>query len=36
MAGNKAHYLDLKASLIPDFEMKTNKIVDYMKPVHLP
>lgn len=25
MAGNKAHCLDLKASLIPEFEMKTNK-----------
>lgn len=25
MAGNKAHYLDLKASLISEFERKTNK-----------
>lgn len=28
----QAHYLDWKASLIPNFEMKTNKTVDYIKP----
>lgn len=37
MSGNRAHYLDRKASLIPDFEMKKiHKTIGYIKPVDVP